>query len=174
MADPVIWRLESWAEALPDSSFYHVEAAARLAYLARADAWAMDRVAAEDGLSNSLDYEALSTIRLVENQGKFIMPVEIARRLGMTTASMVNRADRLEKLGYVRRARNPADRRTLFLKLTPEGRDCADRQVRRRVEERERLLEGLTKREAETLSRILRKLSATWLPVTGTLGAAGG
>lgn len=42
------------------------------------------------------------------------------------------------------------------------------------AEERERLLEGLTQKEAETLSRILRKLSATWLPVTGTLGAAGG
>lgn len=166
--------LESWAEALPDASFYHIEAAARLAHLARADAWTMDRVAAEDGLSNSGDYEVLSTIRLVENQGNFIMPVEIARRLGMTTASMVNRADRLEKLGYVKRDPNPADRRTLFLKLTPEGRECADRQVLRRVEEREQLLRGLTQKEAETLSLILRKLSATWLPVTGTPGAAGG
>lgn len=62
MADPVSWRLESWAEALPDASFYHIEAAARLAHLARADAWTMDRVAAEDSLSNSGDYEVLSTI----------------------------------------------------------------------------------------------------------------
>jgi DNA-binding MarR family transcriptional regulator len=45
-------------------------------------------------------------------------PAELARRLGMSTASATVLVDRLEQAGYLRRRRDPADRRRVVLDVT--------------------------------------------------------
>src|ERR1022692_1394911 len=42
---------------------------------------------------------------------------ELARATGLTTASITGVADRLEEAGYVRRERDPADRRRVVIRL---------------------------------------------------------
>jgi DNA-binding transcriptional ArsR family regulator len=45
---------------------------------------------------------------------------QLARATGLTTASITGVADRLEEAGYVRRERDPADRRRVVIRLVPE------------------------------------------------------
>lgn len=45
-------------------------------------------------------------------------PAELGRRLGMSSASATVLADRLERAGYVRRHRDPHDRRRVILEVT--------------------------------------------------------
>jgi DNA-binding MarR family transcriptional regulator len=47
--------------------------------------------------------------------------LQLARHMGVTTSTMSLNIDRLERGGYVRRARNPHDARRLDLRLTPAG-----------------------------------------------------
>ncbi|MDN5861467.1 MAG: MarR family winged helix-turn-helix transcriptional regulator [Pseudonocardia sp.] len=45
-------------------------------------------------------------------------PVELGKRLGMSSASATVLVDRLERAGHVRRRRDPADRRRVVLEVT--------------------------------------------------------
>lgn len=47
---------------------------------------------------------------------------QIAKHLGLNQNTMVQLLDKLEKAGYVRRTRNPDNRREQFVRLTPKGR----------------------------------------------------
>ncbi len=50
------------------------------------------------------------------------LPRDIARRLGVSQATVTTQIDRLEARGLVRRERRQADRRMVWVILTPEGR----------------------------------------------------
>lgn len=54
------------------------------------------------------------------------MPRDIARRLGVSQATVSTLIDRMEARGLVRRARRAADRRMVWVILTDEGRRVLD------------------------------------------------
>jgi len=63
---------------------------------------------------------------------------EIATRTGLTTGAATRLIDRLEAAGYVRRVRDPHDRRRVNVELVPERRADTDRvldPLRRRMAE---------------------------------------
>jgi DNA-binding MarR family transcriptional regulator len=51
-----------------------------------------------------------------------LAPSELGQRLIVTRATVTGVVDSLERRGYVRRTPNPADRRSLLVELTPDGR----------------------------------------------------
>lgn len=60
--------------------------------------------------------------------------IELARHLLYDPGALTRLLDRLERRGYVRRARHPQDRRALLIEMTPQGKAawtelgaCADR-----------------------------------------------
>ena len=61
---------------------------------------------------NATDYQVLN---LVDLRG-FAKPGELARLTGLTTGGVTVAIDRLEKAGFVRRERNPADRRSVIVR----------------------------------------------------------
>jgi DNA-binding MarR family transcriptional regulator len=73
---------------------------------------------------------------------------------------MVALVDGLEERGYVRRDRNPDDRRAYRLQLTPEGKRALTRgrALMRRAEAE--LLRSLDEREREQLIALLGKIAA--------------
>jgi DNA-binding MarR family transcriptional regulator len=88
--------------------------------------------------------------------------VELSRRIGIETASSTAVIDQLEKLGLIRRKRDPHDRRRIIVTLTPSGRalekpldDCA-------IAVNLRARAGLSKADVadvfETVGRIIRNL----------------
>ena len=49
------------------------------------------------------------------------LPSQLAAKLGLTTGSVTAMLDRLERLGYVTRSADPADRREVVVRLTPKA-----------------------------------------------------
>lgn len=60
------------------------------------------------------------TMSLLDREGP-MSASEIARRTGLAAASVTNLIDRLEQKGFVRRTRDPKDRRAVVVEPTPEG-----------------------------------------------------
>ena len=72
----------------------------------------------------------LLTVRYLlkaEGEGRIVQPAEIARYLGVSTASTTAIIDRLERSDHVRRAPHPTDRRAIVVVPTVE----TDHEVRR-------------------------------------------
>lgn len=59
--------------------------------------------------------------------GRARTPLELSREMSYDSGSMTRMLDRLEKKGFVSRARSEADRRIVELSLTGRGRDAASR-----------------------------------------------
>ena len=59
----------------------------------------------------------------------------LADRLSLKHHSAVELVDRLEKHGYVRRARNRKDRRQVLVSLQPKGQKVLERVVQQRISE---------------------------------------
>ncbi|SAK44373.1 MarR family transcriptional regulator [Caballeronia temeraria] len=59
--------------------------------------------------------------------GRARTPLELSRELSYDSGSMTRMLDRLEKKGFVSRARSEVDRRIVELSLTERGRDAAAR-----------------------------------------------
>ena len=87
-------------------------------------------------------------------------------RLGQATATdrtvMVYLLDELERRRLVRRVRNPDDRRSFLVELTPTGRDLQGRAAAVLAERSATLLAPLTASERDQLVDLLRRLAAHW------------
>jgi DNA-binding MarR family transcriptional regulator len=79
-------------------------------------------------------------------------------RLDRTT--MVALVDSLEERGYVRRERNPDDRRAYLLQLTPEGRRMQVRARKVMLGAEDELLGSLNQSERQQLRELLAKVAA--------------
>ncbi len=159
-SDHIEWIIHQWDQILPGSGFDRIEPAARILQLAGVLVKEMDKIAKGEGLVNQGDYQVLSILRISHHLGEEMTITDVASKLASTTATMVNRIDRLEALGYVRRTPHPTDRRSLHLSVTPEGIACVQRIVVLRTRRRERWLGGLTDEERDTLTRLLTKLAS--------------
>ena len=83
---------------------------------------------------------------------------EVAERLGINRTIMVRLLDRLEAAGYVTRARNPANRRSYVLSLTPEGRAARDAMRPSVSAHDDRITAGLTAQEKRRFDALLSRL----------------
>ncbi|GII82214.1 hypothetical protein Ssi03_02040 [Sphaerisporangium siamense] len=80
---------------------------------------------------------------------------DLAEKLGINRTIMVRLIDRLEEAGHVTRTRNPANRRSYVLTLTPAGRAARDA-MRRPVSDRDaRVTAALTPDERARLAALL-------------------
>jgi DNA-binding MarR family transcriptional regulator len=73
------------------------------------------RVADRLGI-NYTDQQVLNLVDLLNDA----TPGALARLTGLTTGGVTLALDRLEKAGYVRRERNPGDRRSVIIRMAPE------------------------------------------------------
>jgi DNA-binding MarR family transcriptional regulator len=78
----------------------------------------------------------------------------------MDRTTMVALVDSLEERGYVRRERNPDDRRAYLLQLTPSGRKIQQEAIRAMRGAEEEFLAALTPTERDELRDLLAKLVA--------------
>jgi len=67
---------------------------------------------------NYTDQQVLNLVDLLSDA----KPGDLARLTGLTTGGITMSLDRLEKAGYVRRERNPEDRRSVIIRMAPERR----------------------------------------------------
>jgi DNA-binding MarR family transcriptional regulator len=86
---------------------------------------------------------------------------ELARRADLTSGAMTSRLDALEKEGFVRRLRDPDDRRSVLVELTEKGRKKHEQAMGIQAQKEALLAEALTNREKEQLNSLLRRVMLT-------------
>jgi DNA-binding MarR family transcriptional regulator len=85
---------------------------------------------------------------------------ELSRELHLDAGALTRTLDRLELKGLCRRERSTEDRRVVHLALTPEGEAAMAPVPQVLCEISNRLLDGFTDEEWQTLMHLLRKLQA--------------
>src|SRR5262249_30483442 len=66
---------------------------------------------------------------LLAGDGRQLSPTQLFKGLMLSSAGITSRLDRLERAGYVKRARHPTDRRGVLVELTPTGRKVFEQAV---------------------------------------------
>lgn len=128
----------------------------------RAFSDAMDRM--HTGLRGDMDMNAtdLSALRMLsirEQRGELVKPHDLARHLGISSASTTKLIDRLAKEGFVVREPHPNDRRALVITLTESSRADFGRHFAARVARMRGALEPFTDGELRTIIRFLDEMS---------------
>src|SRR5262249_22181514 len=85
-------------------------------------------------------------------------PSQLAESLLVTTGTMTNRLDRVEKRGYIVRKPNFDDRRGLLIELTDTGRELVDEAIVQHAENERAMLSILTEDDCAALKRLTNKL----------------
>lgn len=105
------------------------------------------------------EFDVLATLRR-SGAPYALTPTDLYEAAMISSGSMTNRIDRLEKAGFVTRQPNPADKRGTLVALTAEGLALIDQAVGAHVANQQAALAVLEEREREQLSHLLEKLLA--------------
>jgi len=95
--------------------------------------------------------------RLAANEGK--AQQVIGELIGLNPTQMVFLVDELEGRGFVERRRNPADRRSYALYLTPAGRDMLGKVQQVAQVHQAKLGKSLSESEQEQLTELLGRIA---------------
>lgn len=141
-----------------------VERSALLAVRAFSDA--MDRM--HTGLRSDMDMNAtdLSALRMLsirEQRGELVKPHDLARHLGISSASTTKMLDRLSKEGFIERSPHPKDRRALVITLTESSRQDFGRHFATRLMRMREAMEPFSPDELATVARFLDGMSDAML-----------
>lgn len=116
------------------------------------------RSAAQGAGLEDHEHDTLHRLMISETPGT-ASPTALAKRLRISPAGMSGRLASMEKAGYLRRTSDADDRRRLGVEVTQAGIDAWRRAIGARGNEEERILDALTTRERDILSRLLKKVT---------------
>lgn len=105
------------------------------------------------------EYDVLAALRR-SGPSYRLTPTELYRSMLVTSATMTERLDRLERRNLIRRLRAPRDRRSILVELTPQGRALFDRASADLLTAEATLLQHLLPDDRAALARLLGKLAA--------------
>jgi DNA-binding MarR family transcriptional regulator len=94
---------------------------------------------------------------LLAGSGQQLSPTQLFQGLMLSSAGITSRLDRLERRGYVKRARHPSDRRGVLVTLTDDGRKVLEQAVTADAAGEQELLSALTKEDRRALAVKLKK-----------------
>lgn len=86
---------------------------------------------------------------------------ELSRMLLVSNGNATAVVDRLEADGLVRRTQSAADRRTVFVALTPEGLTAFEAMAQSHEAEVDKLFASLSETDLDTLTDILKRMGQT-------------
>ena len=154
-----------WARERPDLDLAPMALIGRLGRLSALGTAVIEAGLAKHGLKLG-EFDVLASLRRAGKPYE-LTPGALIRQLMLSSGAMTNRLDRLESNGLVQRAPDPADRRGVIVRLTPEGHKVVDDAVTDHVTTEAGLLEPLSASERAALDRLLRKLLEPLDPRTG-------
>ncbi|MQV96052.1 MarR family transcriptional regulator [Sinorhizobium medicae] len=152
--------LAQWRRERPDLDVSAMGLLGRLSRLRAHLAREIDNTLTEHGL-NSASFDVLATLRRSGPPFR-LSPGDLLSATMVTSGTMTNRIDQLEKVGLVERLDNPEDRRGVIIALTPEGLKRVDAAVTAHVANQQRLVAGLEPDEREAMNALLRKFLAVF------------
>lgn len=96
---------------------------------------------------------------LMHEEGHRLSPHEIAHRLNVTRGNMTGLIDCLEKDGLVKRIEDKADRRKVWIEMTPKAERFLKKMFPDYFKRLAKFMSVITKDEVDALIRISRKLN---------------
>jgi len=147
--------LAQWKRERPDLDVGPMGVLGRIARLRALLAQAIDAELAKHGLSSS-SFDVLATLRRSGAPYR-LSPGELLSTTMVTSGTMTNRIDQLEKAGLVERQDNPEDGRGVIIALTEKGFATVDAAVTAHVANQHRLIAVLSQEERKALDSLLEK-----------------
>jgi len=147
--------LAQWNRERPDLDVEPMGLLGRIARLRTHLAREIEKALAAHGL-NSASFDVLATLRRSGPPYR-LSPGDLIATTMVSSGTMTNRLDQLEKAGLIERSHNPDDRRGVIIALTPKGLALVDTAVTDHVENQHKLLDGLDAQERVALDGLLRK-----------------
>lgn len=105
---------------------------------------------------NGPSFDVLATLRR-SGAPYALSPGDLMATSMITSGTMTNRIDQLEKRGLVQRLPNPQDGRGFLISLTKQGFALVDKALKDHVEKQAELTAILTHEERADLNRLLEK-----------------
>ncbi|HHR5877722.1 MarR family winged helix-turn-helix transcriptional regulator [Providencia alcalifaciens] len=145
---------QQWERERPDLDISAMGLIGRLGNVAHHLTREMEKVFTQFGLNRS-SFDVLATLRRA-GAPYTLTPSDMLATLMVTSGTMTNRIDQLEKAGYVVRHVNPDDGRGFLVSLTEEGLELINRVVTAHTENQSRLVASLSHDEQQALNQLLR------------------
>ncbi|WP_137129707.1 MarR family transcriptional regulator [Rhizobium sp. FY34] len=145
--------LKQWQGARPDLDTAPMGLLGRLGRLHAHLVRETDATLAEHGL-NRASFDVLATLRRADEPHQ-LSPGDLLAATMVTSGTMTNRIDQLEKQGLVARIAHPQDGRSTLIGLTEKGFDTIDRAVTAHMKNQHRMTEALTREDFQALDRLL-------------------
>lgn len=146
-----------WSNVRADLDVRPLEVFSRIKRIARQlDAFRKHEFAAA-GL-DLWEFDVLSALRRA-GEPYALTPKQLLMSNLVSSGTMTNRIDRLAGRGLVIREDDPADRRSVLVRITPEGLERVDDAIERLIAIEHELLDGVTDADTEALTRSLRELA---------------
>jgi DNA-binding MarR family transcriptional regulator len=142
-----------WQKERPDLDTGPMALLGRLRRVAEHASRCMEKTFARHGL-NGATFDVLASLRRC-GPPYALSPGELLATMMITSGTMTNRIDQLEKAGLVRRTHNPDDRRSVIISLTDEGFAVVDAAVTEHVATQQSLVAGLSKEDMAALDGLL-------------------
>jgi DNA-binding MarR family transcriptional regulator len=147
--------LSQWRRERPDLDTEAMGILGRLKRLTTHLAREVEQVLQQHGLSSSA-FDVLATLRRSGAPYR-LSPGDLLAMTMVSSGTMTNRIDQLEKSGFVKRVVNPDDRRSVLIALTDQGLDIVEETVGAHVANQQRLTQSLTGEEKTELDALLRR-----------------
>lgn len=148
--------MTQWATERPDLDVTSMGVLARVSLAAHLFGRTLEREYARRGL-NGAAFDVLATLRRA-GQPYRLTPTQLYTTSRVSSGTMTNRLDQLERAGLVARLPDPHDRRGLLVELTPQGLAAVDVLIATHAELGQQLIEALPADERDHLVHGLRHL----------------
>jgi DNA-binding MarR family transcriptional regulator len=156
--DEVDRLVRGWRRALPEVDVSPLEVLSRVSRLARH----LDRQRAVVFGRHDLEiwsFDVLSALRR-SDPPHHLSPGQLLAQTLVTSGTMTNRLDHLERRGLVRRRPDPSDARSVRVQLTAAGRRRVDAALAELAEREDAILASLDPSERSELAGLLRRVVA--------------
>ncbi|XUY26964.1 MarR family winged helix-turn-helix transcriptional regulator [Agrobacterium sp. rho-8.1] len=157
-ADHVDAILAQWGRERPDLDVAPMGIMGRLHRLATHLGREVEAVLLQHGLSSSA-FDVMATLRRAGAPYR-LSPGELLEMTMVSSGTMTNRIDQLEKAGLVERINNPDDRRSVLITLTEKGFATVDAAVKAHVANQHRLLAAISENDKAEFNRLLKTFLA--------------
>ena len=168
-SDDVDRIVAAWRRERPDLDVAPLEVLSRVSRLARRLDLARGSAFAEHGLEG-WEFDVLSALRRAGHPYE-LSPGQLVQETLVTSGTMTNRVDRLERRDLVERHPDPHDRRGVLVRLTAAGRRTVDNAMADLLDRERTLLGQLDEPGREALAGQLRRLLSSFEAPAGE-GAA--
>ncbi len=146
--------LAQWRKERPDLEVSPMGLIGRIKRLMLCLSREMEKTWAEHGL-NTASFDVLATLRR-SGPPFSLSPGDLMATTMVTSGTMTNRIDQLERAGLVARNQSPDDRRSFLISLTDKGFSVIDSAVTAHVQTQEKLVSGLSDNERRKLDALLK------------------